>query len=194
MSCTVGKEGSNVNYFFEVDAAVTLLSGQFLGWVMDRSLRGKNNYPAVLAVSIAALSIQALPGIDAITVALRDQSRPERDADVTAFVRSLNGPVYSENMTILMRAGKAIPAEPAIITLLTKMSKWDENRMIALVEDGRFAAVLVNTSLDNGERFTPPVARAIREHYPKQRRFGFNTVYLPEKAPVPGIPFRRAGL
>jgi len=151
---------------------------------MDRALRNAREYPLALTLSMGALLFQATPAYGSAAFAVSDLSSPVRDAEVTAFVSHLSGRVYSENMTILIKTGKEVAAEPAIITCLSKASAWDEKKLVGQIAAGRFAGILVNTSLDNTERFTPGVASAIRGTYRRQVHFGETTVYLPVDAPL----------
>ncbi len=191
MTLTAGKEGSNINYFMEVDVAVTLLAALFLGWTTERALRNAQEYPLILSVSMAAFFLQAAPAVGSAVHAVSDLSAPERDSAVTAFVRHLPGRVYSENMTILMETGKEVAGEPAIVTCLSKASAWDESKLVGQITGGQFAGIVVNTSLDNRERFSLGVATAIRDTYRKYVRFGENTVYLPADSPLAAYQARR---
>src|SRR5439155_6810126 len=84
--------------------------------------------------------------------------------EVLRFVQGVPGPIYSEDMTILMRAGKEIPAEPAIITALAMSRRWDESGFVRRIEAGEFQAVIAH-SLEDRDFFTEAVARAVLQRY-----------------------------
>jgi hypothetical protein len=102
-------------------------------------------------------------------------------SDVMGFVRAQPGPVYSENMVILMAAGKEIPAEPAIITALARRGQWDESGFIRRIQEGQFSAIILTSSLDNSERFTTGVAGAIDNRYALNRQAGDFRIYQPRQ-------------
>lgn len=179
MTLMVGKEGSNSNYFLQVDAALTLLAGLFLGWVMEQGLRRNVREFAILAVAAGAFILQTAPAWARLQAAMANQTRPSSDSAIADRIEHMTGTVYSENMTILMRAGKEIPAEPAIITCLANASMWKEAPFVEQLRSRRFSGVVVSTSLDNRDRFTPAVASAIREAYPVVEHVGLYTLYLP---------------
>ena len=98
---------------------------------------------------------------------------------VVSFIRDLPGPVYSEDMVILMQAGKEIPAEPAIITALAADGKWDESGFVARIRNGEFSAVVIRHSIENRGRFSEAVAKAVEERYYRTDDFAPFKVYLP---------------
>jgi hypothetical protein len=83
--------------------------------------------------------------------------------------------VLSENMILLIRAGKEIPAEPAIVQQLAETGMWDQGLLIKMIEDHRFPMIIVR----NLDRFTPMVADAITQSYPRLRSIGRYKVYEP---------------
>jgi hypothetical protein len=102
---------------------------------------------------------------------------PAEWRDVVRFVRTLPGPVYSENMTLLMAAGKELPAEPAIITMLARTGQWDESGFIGRIRNGQFDAIVIETTFNDRERFTPRIAEAITRSYALNRTFGMYKIY-----------------
>ena len=104
----------------------------------------------------------------------------DRSHEVVNFIKQLPGPVYSEDMIILMQAGKEVPAEPAIITALAADGKWDESGFVARIRNGEFSAVVVRWTLTNEGRFSEQVVKAVQERYYPISDFYPFTVYLPK--------------
>ena len=181
-TATIGKQGASVNYFFEVDIAVCLLSGLFLGWIVRRaSFRPRGPHAVMASFVVALLLLHSVGNLLTLYMARLAFVHPTSDhsEEVLGFVQGLPGPIYSEDMTLLMRAGKEIPAEPAIITALAMNKKWDERGFVRRIEAGQFQAVIAH-SLENRELFTESVARAVLQRYYLSREFGSFKVYQPK--------------
>ena len=182
ISITVGKQGAAYNYFFEIDLLSSLGAGLFAGWVLqERAGNGRmEGYFAVfltLCLAFQATRVET-PLYEAIDAIRRPHSE-QVSADLVQFLKSVPGRVYSEDMTVLPEAGKAMEAEPAIVTALALHGQWDETPFVRQIETGTFAVIVVNSSLENKERFTPRVARAVLNRYQPVRRIGKFVLYEP---------------
>jgi hypothetical protein len=96
------------------------------------------------------------------------------------FVKQLRGDVYSEDMVILMHAGKEVPAEPAIISVLAEDGKWDESGFVQRIRNGGFSAIVIRWTLHNRGRFRDEVVKAVEERYYPISDFYPFTIYLPK--------------
>ena len=85
----------------------------------------------------------------------------------------------SENMTLLYRAGKEVPFEPAIVAGLAETGAWDETPLIEMIRKRTFSAMIVR-QLDGSFLYSPGVASAIEENYRPAERYGGYTVYRPK--------------
>ncbi len=85
-------------------------------------------------------------------------------SELVSLISSLPGPVVSENMTALLRAGKSIPFEPAIIKQTTDIGVFDENTLLRRTSDKFFDAFIL-TTYAHSYRFTPRMLHAIYENY-----------------------------
>lgn len=182
VTLTVGKEGSYYNYFFELDLSLSLLSGLFVGWLLSHpTTRQRGPYALLAVLVVPLLLLHSVRTLQAFRDTTARFFRPVEtySTELVEFVRTLPGPVYSEDMTILMRAGKGISAEPAIITCLAKLGKWDETPFVRRIEEGQFQAIIIYTTLDNRERFTEAVERAIEQRYILSKEQGLYSIYLP---------------
>jgi hypothetical protein len=102
--------------------------------------------------------------------------------DLVARIKGANQPVLSEDMVLLMKAGKEVPWEPAIFNELASTGRWDERLILDMISTRAFAFVVTRGRageeiLDG--RFTPAVGRAIQEAYPRTEEQGGRTVHLP---------------
>jgi hypothetical protein len=104
----------------------------------------------------------------------------DHSPEVVNFLKQLPDPIYSEDMVVLMQAGKEVPAEPAIITALAMVGKWDETPFVGRLQRGEFNAIVIRHSLQDKSRFTEAVVNAIHEHYYRTDNIGQFQIYLPK--------------
>jgi hypothetical protein len=70
-------------------------------------------------------------------------------------------------MVLLMRAGKAVIYEPAIVTELAALGRWDERQLVRMVASGGFAFMLTNDDEPGAtRRRSPAVNEAMQTAYP----------------------------
>lgn len=187
-SVSIAKVGANVNYLLEWLFACCLLAALCLEDLLSLS-RGK-------AAPLQALGLAVAASIAFITAPLHVQAAPAGSADMNFAhqalierLRAMPGDVYSEEMTVLLQAGKAVPAEPASVTFLSAMHLWDERQLVDRFRDQYFSAVVVNTTLDNPEHFSPAVRAAIDEEYEFHDKAGPYLIYFPRS--IHGTPGRK---
>jgi hypothetical protein len=99
-----------------------------------------------------------------------------------ALVRAADRPVLSEDMVLLLRAGKEVPWEPAIFAELASLGRWDERLIVEAIEGGRFAFAV--TLADRGDpifdsRYNPAVAAALEAAFPRRVQLGWLLIRLP---------------
>lgn len=182
-AATISKQGASDNYFLEMDVAACLLSGMFVGWLARRvSLQPRVGLVVLQIVVVFILLIQCVVNWLTVVAIARTYQHPapDRSHEVVQFIREMPGPVYSQDMLILMQAGKEIPAEPAIITALAANGKWDESGFVARIRKGEFSAVVIRWTLTNRGHFSQPVADAVEERYYPISDFYPFKVYLPK--------------
>lgn len=129
----------------------------------------------IVAQQVAATLCLVVP-----SASLRE-GRAEAAQNSQALLRILRaspGPVMSENMTLLYRADKPVPFEPAKDTALAATGAWDETPLIELIRKRTFSVMIIR-ELDDRDRYSPGVARAIEEYYRPSEECGRLTVYRP---------------
>ena len=181
VSFTCGKKGSNYNYFLEWNVACCVPAGLVIVFALRRI--GTKTITASSLVPLLLLLLFGTNGPAALAERLwpsPPSTQAKNNEQVTAFLRGIAGPVYSENMTLLLKNGKEAPAEPDLITNLARLGSWDEQPFVDRIESGYFSAVIVTTSLDNGNRFTPAVRAAIQKAYRFDRNYGEFQIFRPK--------------
>jgi hypothetical protein len=170
----VAKVGASYNYFLEWLCACCVLVGMAAAGALRASVA-----PRRVASSTARLAIAI--GLPALLVAQAtfnptrwllppDPAERPRLAALLERIRAAPQPVLSEDMTLLLRAGKEVPIEPAIFTELSHKGVWDPRRLIELIAAHRFAFVVCEEPF-NDQRWTPEMRRAIESAYPNREDF-----------------------
>ena len=188
-----GKEGSDINYFLEWNLSLAPLAGILLFRAAPPAgnrVRLRSAWLVALAVPLLLLDTgfdRARDGwlriLDGPVGADREQMDIYRK--VQATIGEASGPVFSEDMNLLYKAGKDIPAEPAMIQVLAKAGMWDERPFVRMIQDHRFALVVTEDGF-SGERYSPAVASAIQQAYEQSARIGDYMIYRPR----PGVSQR----
>lgn len=182
-----GKEGSDINYFLEWNISLAPLAGMFLFRL--RPPRLCPVWLAALAVPVLILSA-AVPQARMGWVRFFDKPLPSDREQldtyrrVLALVAETTGPVFSEDMNLLYKSGKDIPAEPAMIQCLAKAGTWDERPFVRMIQEHQFAMVITMLNRETDDQFSPRryssgVASAIKEAYEQTSMIGDYQIYQP---------------
>lgn len=187
-----GKEGSDVNYFLEWNVALTPLAGILLFRAAPppgHRVRLRPLWLAALTVPLLLLDTgfdQARSGWLRIFDGPRPADREQMDVyrKMLALVGGTSGPVFSEDMNLLYKTGKEIPAEPAMIQCLAKAGMWDERPFVRMIREQRFALVvaMVNRETDDRfsrQRYSPAMASAIEQAYEQTNVIADYIIYRP---------------
>lgn len=182
-AATISKVGAYDNYFLEMDVVMCPLSGLFLGWLLRRDSFQPRSRHLLLEVVVVLLFIAQTAGTWAMFRRMVEAyTNPPIDysPQVVEYLKTLPGPVYSEDMVLLMQAGKEVPAEPAIITTLAMDGKWNESGFVGRIQRGEFDAIIIRHTLQNDYRFSKAVQAAIKEYYYRTSDIGTFQIYLPQ--------------
>ncbi len=165
MLVTLLKSGGNFNYLLDWLTVGCVLLGVMLCDLLH-NLRRFLIMTAVLILGVMALPFRQMP--DRAPLAEMDRQ--------TALVQRISGatkPVASEEMTLLMRAGKPILFEPSIVTELALVGRWDETPLVRMIEARGFEFMITTDNVPGGSgRRSPAVDAAMRAAYPKVERVG----------------------
>jgi hypothetical protein len=189
ISLTFGKQGSDINYFLDWNMSMAPLTGILLFRAVDALGRSVRLHP----LSVAALLVPLLlleQGFDrardgwirALHGPLpADREKAEIYQRMLATIQNTSAkPVFSEDMNLLYKAGKEIPAEPAMIQCLATAGIWDETPFVRMILGQRFAMIVAQGDL-SPERYSPTVAAAISSSYALAWTAGEYRLYKPQE-------------
>lgn len=181
------KSGAAQNYFIEWCFALTACLGIGLRPALLLVFAPPGRDAPRLAPLLFGLVLLGLP-VQAVTathwgVTDSMMSAKARALDpVVAMIAAADRPVISDEMTLPIRAGRAVLWEPAIAAELAHSGRYDEPAFAAMVRAGAFGFVVTEGRPGQGafdERYNPPVAEALEAGYPVTREIGGLVLHLP---------------
>ena len=114
--------------------------------------------------------------VGVLNLPFRQAPHQEQLDVLAALVRRIAAaekPVASEDMTLLMRAGKPVIFEPAIVTELALLGRWNEGPLVNMIRSGGFAFMITTDNTPGGtSRRSPAVDGAMRDAYPRVEQVG----------------------
>ena len=165
MLATMLKSGGNYNYLIDFLCVGSVLIGILLCDLLS-NLRPFLLVTVMLAVGVAALPLRHMP--DRLPLADLD-----RQAILVSRIRTAEKPVASEELTLMMRAGKPILFEPSIVTELAALGRWDERPLLRMIEHDELAFMITTEDTRGGtDRRSAAVDAAMRAHYPRVEKVG----------------------
>lgn len=184
------KSGANWNYFIEWLCTVAALAGMLAGRLVDGLLAtgrdGRAARPIALLALSAGLLAQHLLAAPPAHPRLQDRAAMQAMGhELLALVRAAPGPVLSDEMVLLVRAGRQVPWESAIFAELGSLGRWDERLIVDLIRGGHFAFAI--TGGRRGERlfdsrYNPAVADALEAAFPQMEDRAWLVVRRPAPA------------
>jgi hypothetical protein len=180
-SLSYGKLGSGFHYFLEWNFVCCALAA--LLWVRAMAAwRPASRYTTggaavCLLVLLAALtgfpdSLRRVNQVFELTAGERHIEQIKRASAVTVLniLKTTPGPVFCENMMLVMKARKEIPIEPGINCYLAKLGIWDESPFVKMIAAQKFEVIILR-NLDN-PFWTEAMQSAVREHYTSTEHLG----------------------
>lgn len=182
------KSGASDNYLIEWSCGIAVFVGIAAVPVLRMAAHGKSRgiWPPriLIALFTVALPLVAyrIPPVTIDHAAIRQQD--ERMAAIVDRIRASPRPVISDDMVLLIRAGRPVQYEPAIAAELGHSNLYDEAGFVRMVRRGDFGFFL--TRGDRGsvlfdERYNRPVADAIDAAYPRKEAVGDLVFHLPAR-------------
>ncbi len=185
-SLSITKVGANVNYLLEPLFAACILTALYIHSQLEAPKLKPDNFSASRVLALASVFLVVLTTNFASSGFANSINRIEANQQVHDYMlhrlEAIPGDVYSEEMTLLLEAHKQVPAEPSSVTFLSKMHLWDERPLVDRIRNGYFSALLVNTSLDDSEHFSPAVRQAANAAYELRERSGDYLLYFPRQS------------
>ena len=177
-----GTSGGNHNHFVEFVAASSLLVGQGVATFVTADARSHRR-----AWLLPALGVLVMLGLTAVAITeqegragwlAREYHTPtaaERAglAAVASFIANSPGPVYSNNVGILVVSGQTVRVtDPFTMAAEVRLGRWDDALLVADVEAGKYPLIALSyndvTTLDPDQPptdATPGLIRAIQARY-----------------------------
>lgn len=149
------KEGSGNNYFIDLYGTGCILIGFMLLTLLAM--------PRRFAVAAAVLALTTLNVERRFYEPRRFAASALGSDRLVAQIAAAKRPVMSDNMVLLLRAGKPIIYEPAIVRVLVAGGKWDPAPLLAMIHDHGFEFALIYTSKSESG---PLVTAALHEAFP----------------------------
>jgi hypothetical protein len=187
MLATLGKSGAKLNYMIDWMCIWSVLIGILITSVLG-SLLASEPTSVWSSRSVTALLVPvALLAQVSVMPTARDYygTDPEQRRQLvalTARLETISGPVLSDDMVLLLKAGKPVPWEPAIFAELASTGRWDEHRILDMIKAHAFACVITRGHAGDemyDSRFTPSVDQAIQDAYPRTEQEAGRTLRFP---------------
>jgi hypothetical protein len=190
MLAMIMKSGSSINYVVEWLGAVAILDGVAVVPAVEIVVRGfrqgrieadRNTLWAVLVLAAIAFEAWTLPSI--LLSASNARASAAKAERIVRLIRHTPRPVISDDMTLLIRAGRPVQWEPSIAAELGATGRYDEPAFVRMVSARRFGLFI--TEGDRGDpvydsRYNPAVAGAITAAYPREYRVDRFTIHAPD--------------
>jgi hypothetical protein len=171
---TMSKAGAAQNYYLEPYAATLCLAGIGLARLRVWRPAAFRAWPAYLLAAAAAASFWDR-GRAALPLPLRNPSRAFDYVSVDEEVRRTEGPILSENLSVLVLNRKPVLVEPFGLRLISGGGYWSADRVVADCRRGHFALVVFEHRL--GE--IPGMQACLDERYVLTRGLGPYDLYRP---------------
>jgi hypothetical protein len=186
---TIGKTGSNVNYWLELCAALSLATGALFAQAAARPM---------LQTGIALLLLvqtSFLLGGTRYHEHLRWKlDQRARLAALSEVVRGADGPVLAdEELGLLPLESRPVELQPFEMTQLARSGSWDEAPLLSSLERGQFEMILmyrVPWSPVHRTRWTPSMLDRIDRAYVPVAEIGPTVVYRPRGLAGTDLPAR----
>jgi len=179
---TIGKIGSNVNYFLELSAALAMIVGVLFVWSQSNAWR---NIAVIFLISIQfGMLFKSSMGENV------DWILGTRYNDIDALqlleqdVKKMPGPILAdEYMGMLTMNGRPLYLQPFEVTQLANAGMWDEQPLLDEIAAQNFDGVLIhhfNTWPVHKERWSPAMLAAIDTYYRPVKTLAGTVVYIPK--------------
>jgi len=190
-SLTIGKIGSNVNYFLELSAALSLAAGALVAWSRKRHwLR------ATLLILLALQTVQLVQTtahecLEPLSYRLHFR---QELCKLEEIVANADGPVLAdEYMGLITIQGRPLYVQPFEATQLANAGLWDQTPLVESIHDKEFSLILIHYfpgAEVHKERWTPEMLSAISRAYAPTDSLADTRVYRPtgSRTPLDGCP------
>lgn len=170
-----GKIGSNVNYFFELSAALSLAMGLLLAWLPRRTWR------RAVGMTLLAAQIGVLTRWSRSDFAIPSAEEQAELAALEQHVRTADDPVLADEQSGLLPInGRRLYMEPIGMTNLARSGRWDEEPFLEEIRSRAFSLILVYEPYAR-DRWTRRALDQIEDSYDRVDMLAGNAVYRPKR-------------
>ncbi|WP_336968242.1 hypothetical protein [Sphingobium aromaticiconvertens] len=185
------KSGASYNYMIEWFSAVAVFAAltlaPFAARAMGQTSGVEKLSPVHVVLALVALPLQLafLPVGFSSAQAIAQNTKV--GARIVERIASSTRPVISDDMTLLIRAGRNVEWESAITAELAQLGKYDQLGFARLVRAHCFGLLVTEGKVDRlpfRARYNPPVAAAILSAYPLEEKISKYSLRWPSAAPA----------
>ncbi len=182
---TIAKEGAGQNYFIEPFVATLLLAAVALSVLVDAGDVGRRTWPAVVLVATAAAGFVDYDS-KRLPQAIRAPQRARAFIELDALVKATEGPILSENLSVVVTNRKRAWVEPWGMMLLVKKGLWDPGVLTGDCRRQMFELVVTEWRLAE----IPGIPECLEEAYQPVADLGPYQAFRPRlrRAPREGVP------
>jgi hypothetical protein len=178
---TIGKDGSNVNYLFELSAAFAFTGGAAMAWI-GRNAWLKAAVAAALFFQVAILNQWVQEDFaNRVMGHIREEKMIEQ---LFKEVQQSDGIVLADEfMGLVPLAGKRLYFQPFEYKMLADGGIWDEKNFLQDIADQKFDLILQYQPPywdAQKARWTPAQRRMVREYYDRSYTSAFTWVQRPK--------------
>ena len=188
---TVGKIGSNVNYFLELTVALALVGGALVVW--SETYPWRNTTVLLLIALQIGLSLRASMQLNV------DWILSQRYSDFNAMqmleqeVKDMDGPVLAdEYMGLLTMNDRPLYLQPFELSQLANAGMWDQQPLLDEIKNQNIDGILIHhfdPSPVFKERWTVELLTAIDEYYRPVKTLAGTVMYIPKgKSTISRVP------
>ncbi|RIL08768.1 MAG: hypothetical protein DCC75_08095 [Proteobacteria bacterium] len=174
------KRGSDVNYLFELGAAMSVAMAAF---VARMSMKGTISRAFAMCLAAANLiwMVQFAPFSGSKGF---ESARFQQVSQLIEVVKRAPDPILSDDyLGLELLRGGQIFFQPFERTQLVKSGHWDQTPLLQMITAKEFSLILMNESRPDliESRWTPEMRSAIASSYMKSEQIGKMSVYLPRR-------------
>ncbi len=179
---SVGKIGSNINYFLEPIAICAVLFGLLLN-ELDNWL---NRYTLFNVFVISLLAIQFVPNFSFRHYLPTNEIVTNGDK-ISVYVKQSDGGILTEDAGFAVLNGKIPVSEPFMLTQLEKHGLWDQSQLLNDLREKSISLVIIRTNLSDIEddnivgvgNLTKEMVEQLKKNYKLVDHLGQFYIYKP---------------
>ena len=177
---TIGKIGSNINYFLELAAALALIAGILIVWSKDHPW-ANTAVIFLIVLQFGLLLESTMNNVDwALSPRLSDFAHLQL---LEQEVKKMDDPVLAdEYMGMLTMNDRPLYIQPFEVSQLANSGMWNQKPLLDEIAAQEFNGVLIHhfgTYPVHKERWTPEMLAAIDDYYRPAKTMAGTVIYTP---------------